>query len=279
MFLYKNSKTKLFVWWVTGIFLLGGILLSCDNTLDPLNEEVGIFSIYGALDLDDSTHYIRVRDLNAPFTAEATRKIDAEVTFENLDLGTSLTLQGERKEYDGMYLHNFLINGEIQPDTEYRITARRSDGATTSVSVTTPVRSQVLAAPIDQNCYTPIEVEFEPLKSGTISYFVAYSYLNDLRIPVQGVLKSEENSSERVSFTFTPIDLVSRLINQSGNLNCSDMDNEIFYLYYTHYSSGFYEKIMNDPFDILQSTQRLGSLYQDVFEIPIDTSRVCPQDC
>ena len=71
------------------------VFFYCDNSFDPLDEETGIYAIYGVLDLNDSTNYIRIRDLNVPFTAEATESIDAEVSLEILDNAQSFTLNSE----------------------------------------------------------------------------------------------------------------------------------------------------------------------------------------
>lgn len=83
---------------ITSVFLLllalGGILVSCDDrTINPYEDQKGVFSVYGALDVDDRLHKIRVRNLLEPFQSDSSYPIDATVTFTNLASGESIELQ------------------------------------------------------------------------------------------------------------------------------------------------------------------------------------------
>lgn len=257
------------------------MIIACDNTLDPIDKDTGIYAIYGALDLNKETNYIRVKGLKAPFTAEATRNIDAAVTLENLRLGTKQVLEESAvMEYEGIFLHNFEVTGKIIPDTRYRLTAKRSDGVTVSVITATPTRPPPSATPINQDCYTPITVEFEPVKGGTIVLRVGYPFtINGHWNPAQ-VLKADENASGgKITYTFIPNEQVRFVTGTGGKLRCHHLDGTNFYISYFHYGPGFHEKIINDPFNILASTDRFGAFYADTLVIPVDTSRVCPPDC
>lgn len=270
------SHSRLFII----ILLFGVVLWACDeNTLDPLDTDTGIYSIYGVLDLNEETNYIRVRDLNSPFTDEATRELNAEVTLENLSSGTVEVLESVRTENEDVYHHNFVVNGVIQPDTEYRITVKRTDGVTVAVASTTPTKPEPVITSANTDCYTPIEVEFAPVNGGTIVYIIVFQF----RIPRSSpprVLRSDGNNSGKLSFTFTPVDVIrSNLLSNLSHTLCHDLDSKNFIILYRHYGPGLYEKIENDPFDILRSTERFGGYYFERLEIPIDTSRVCPPDC
>lgn len=271
-----NSYSRLFIM----VFSLGLVLWACDdNTLDPLDEETGIYSIYGVLDLNEETNYIRIRDLNAPFTAEATRELNAVVTLENLGIGTSEQLVSERTEQEGVYHHNFVVNGVIQPDTEYRLTIKRTDGVTVTVSEITPTKPEPVITSANTDCDTPIEVEFSPEKGGTLTYNIGFEFGRTYFLTTQ-VLRSDGNNPEKLSFAFTPADIIrSTIYSNLSQIRCHDLSSENFILLYRHYGPGLYEKIENDPFDILRSTERFGGYYNERLDIPIDTSRVCPQDC
>lgn len=56
--------------------------------MDPIDQDTGIYGIYGALDLDNQVNYIRIKDLKAEFTEAATDTIDAppELVFAALNL-------------------------------------------------------------------------------------------------------------------------------------------------------------------------------------------------
>ncbi len=56
-------------------------LSACDDKFQPFEGEA-LYSIHGALDMDEETNHIRVRNMRAPFTAEGTRELDASVTLQ-----------------------------------------------------------------------------------------------------------------------------------------------------------------------------------------------------
>jgi hypothetical protein len=254
------------------------LFTSCENTIDPIDKETGAFAIYGVLNLDKTVNYIRVRDLKEPFTANATREIDAVVTFENLDLNRSEILEGNTVEYDGVFEHNFEYQGTVSPDTQYRITVERSDGATTQVTARTPTQPAPEITPQYKNCYTNIKVSFEPMNGSTIVYRIGAPVGITWWGP-RNVLSSGQTASD-VSINFIPVEqLLFLLPGSRGEVRCHDMTGKNFFISIDHYGPGLYDKIRNDPFDILQSTERFGAFYRDTLAIPIDTSRVCPQDC
>ena len=109
------------------VFILLLILCSCDNSLEPVDQETGTYSVYGVLDLNEAPNYIRVRDLKIPFTAEATKEIDAEVILQNLDSNSTERLEDIKTQFNGVFQHNFEVD-RIFPDTEYRLTVKNAAG-------------------------------------------------------------------------------------------------------------------------------------------------------
>jgi hypothetical protein len=265
------------------IFALSLIVWACDNSLEPLDMDAGVYSIFGTLDLNKETNYIRVRDLNVPFTAEATRELNAVVTLENPGSGTVDVLESERLEHEGVYHHNFVVNGAIQPDTEYILTVERPDGVTITLSEITPTMPEPVINSFNTDCYTPIEVEFSPTNGGTIVYRIRFRFeLFGTYFSAPRALRSNGNNQGKLSFTFTPIKKIPQLAGNPPpppNTRCHHMATDNLTVFYSHYGPGLYEKIENDPFDIMRSTERFGGFYVDSLEIPIDTSRVCPPDC
>ena len=258
-----------------GIFILL-FFSTCDNTLDPIDRDKGIYGIYGALNLNDSLNYIRVKDLNVEFTAEATQNIDVTVIFENLATGTSEVLQeGPKMMFDGIYLHNFLVEGALSPDTPYLLKAERSDGVTLSLPATSPTQPTPDIFPTNQDCYTAITVDFEPVNGGTIVWRAGFPY-GPIRWATYYVIRTDD-SGQKASASFTPKEQLDRI--PDPQLTCHELTDNKIYFTYQHFGPGFYEKLENDPFDILASTDRFGIYYADTILIPIDTSPVCPQDC
>ena len=258
------------------LWLILGLQLSCDTSIEPLDKETGIYSVYGALDMNDSTNYIRVRDMNVPFTSDSTEVLDAVVTLKNN--GEVLDLKAVRKEYRGIYLHNFEVNGEIYPETEYTLTAKKHYGEEVSVSFISPTRPQVSLLTPNQNCYEPVTVQFSPTNKGTILYNLGFP-VNGISYTTPEILSENENEPGKMTITFTP----ASELNFYG-LSCFQMSNVNIQLYYKYYSEGLYETMNLNNLDseqsLFQTTTKLGAFFEaPIFNIPIDTSKVCPQDC
>lgn len=269
-------KTALF----SSILIIAIIIISCDNTLEPINREKGIFGIYGFLDLNEEIHYIRVRDLNAPFTREATQELDATVTLRNITSGSSEILEMTIMEFEDVFLHNYIVKDEVIPNNEYQLSVERSDGAVVELTTITPRIIKPEAIPVNQDCYTPIDVEFAPLNGGTIALRVGIKLNREFWGSLQVLRPNDYHPNNKAVFTFIPnqqVQVVPFFIDP--NRRCNDMNSNNIYIAFTHYSPGFFERIENDPFDIFFSTQRFGAFYEDTLAIPVDTSRVCPPDC
>lgn len=261
------------------IFLLIAAILfvGCDdNTLNPIDRDRGLYGIYGALNLNKEVNYIRVKDLNAELTEEATDTIDATVTLENLETGVIDTLPSTRLQFEDIYLHNFIVNGPINPDTPYRVRAERSDGKSTSIETLTPTMPGPVAKPQNQDCSTPITVIFEPTNGSTIVLRVGIpfeSVLGPIYWATPQELKDEDNRQGSIVYTFTPqiqLDLVPGSVTNGQDLDCTDLDDDDFLISYSHYASGFYEKIDNENFDIVKSTDRFGAFYRDTLAVTVD---------
>lgn len=270
---------KFAAWFVFSLLAL--LVAGCDNSLEPLDKDTGVYSVYGTLDLNNSTNEIRIRDLNVPFTEEATTEIDATVTLENLNTGFVEALNFERFFEAGVYHHNFIVTQNIEANTAYQLTVTRSDGEQVTLSTTTPTYPAPVAEPVNEKCYTPIEITFDPVYESTIAFFIEFQArdVRKTRLGPYVIRNNPELANEAATYTFTPVDLMKMVPGTLGRYRCTDLVIPRFELYYAHYSPGFYESIIDNPFDAFESTQRFGAYYEDQLIIPIDDSRVCPPDC
>ena len=242
----------------------------CDNSLEPIDEETGIFAIYGFLDLNKQNHYIRVRDLNVPFTREATETIDATVTLHNLTLGTSTLLESEHRAHQDVYQHNFLVSGTIQPNAEYNLTVKRSDGVSVEVQAVMPTKPEPVITPSNPNCFTPVEVELNPLQGGVLVYTIGVNLGSPSpRFTAERIIRTSGDQPGKISFTFTLAEVVDevRFFNTPA---CEELNLDHYMINYRHFGPGFYEKLENDPFDILQSTERFGGYYRVSLVLPMN---------
>ncbi|MBO6584512.1 MAG: DUF4249 family protein [Gracilimonas sp.] len=270
---------KFAAWFVFSLLAL--LVAGCDNSLEPLDKDTGVYSVYGTLDLNNSTNEIRIRDLNVPFTEEATTEIDATVTLENLNTGFVEALNFERFFEAGVYHHNFIVTQNIEANTAYQLTVTRSDGEQVTLTTTTPTYPAPVAEPVNEQCYTPVEVTFDPVYESTIAFFIEFQArdVRKTRLGPYVIRNNSESANEAATYTFTPVDLMKMVPGTLGRYRCTDLVIPQFEFYYAHYSPGFYESIIDNPFNAFESTQRFGAYYEDQLIIPIDDSRVCPPDC
>jgi hypothetical protein len=117
---------------------------ACDDTLDPWSDNtVGPFAIYGYLDLNADTQWVRVAPVRRNLLPEP-QAIDAVVTLEELGSGRVITLSDSLFTFTDPslgaigYAHNFWTTERLDPEATYRLVARRSDGATTTATVEMP---------------------------------------------------------------------------------------------------------------------------------------------
>jgi hypothetical protein len=270
------------------IIFLG--LISCENSIDPLDEETGNFTIYGALNVREQPNYIRVRELNDRFTAEATQDIDARVTLFNEADGSTTVLEDKRVEHLDLYHHNFEYDEGIIPNNEYRVTVERSDGSSLSLAMITPVVSSRSVAPVNQKYNLPVTFEMDPLEGSTVVVYFGFPLVQENEEITENtewdwgpkyVFGPNGNEQPRtVSFTFSPFfELREVLPFEPMYRICKRILTKAnLYLRFQHYGPGFYEDITKDEFNIM-NTNRFGSVYYDTLEVPIDTSQICGFEC
>lgn len=279
-------KRKKYQFLLIGLLLCSGMSF-CDNSLDPLDRDLGIYSIYGFLDLNEETHFIRIRDLNAPFTLQATESIDAAVSLQNLTRETIDILESRVKVHQGANQHTFEYHTEIIPEDEFLLSVERSDGMVVQIPITAPTKPEPKVVPQNQNCYVPINFEMDPLKGSTVVLQVGVR-ISDPRVRYRWnepiVLSAgDKNTPGDINYTFTPQNQLDELFifqQQCDRLKEDDEEGDTGYIYlnYIHYGPGFYEQLEIEPFDI-EDTHQFGALYFDTLAIPVDTRPVCPQDC
>lgn len=123
-----------------GLWILALLALSsCDSSFEPIQEnDRYIYSIYGYLDAAADTQWVRVMPVHEKLFA-GPEPIDATVTLEDLESGESQVMNDSLFQYAAnTYAWNFWTLMELEPTGTYRLTAERSDGVTSHVTVTLP---------------------------------------------------------------------------------------------------------------------------------------------
>ncbi|MCC5941999.1 MAG: hypothetical protein JJU37_10700, partial [Balneolaceae bacterium] len=157
----------------------------------------------------------------------------------------------------------------------------RSDGAEVEAYTVTTTYPEPLVTPPNQNCYNPIDIEFGPLNGGTIVLRVGRGLGEfDGWGPPQVLRTGVNHPDHQVNYTFTlneKLQFVSPFFYLGDH--CSKILSGNVYISYTHYAPGFYEKLFDEDFDIIDSTIRFGSHYRDTLAVPIDMTPQCPPHC
>jgi hypothetical protein len=259
----------------TSVFIAVALsLAACDNSFDPTDRDNGTYSVHGMLDLMEESNYIRVRNMNAPFTLEATEELDVIVTLQNLDTGESRQLEPSIREYRGVYLHTFSYNKQALPDTGYLLSVESSDGFKVDLETVTPTHPEPQIIREDDGCTTPANMVFDPMNGGTLTVRFGTELDTEEEDGMWGRMYTFRPSDyeDRVSISFTPL-RTAQGIEASFGTCFSLLSSGNLYVAIAHYSPGFYEELNAEVTDILETTRRFGGFYADTLAIPVDPSR------
>lgn len=249
------------------------LLTACDNSLDPVNRQKGLYSLYGSLNVDKDTNYIRIKNLNTPFVKDSTRKIDANVSLRNLDNGASEVMSDSVVKFKGIYTHNFYTTMDIEEATDYELSIRRSDGKSARALATTPEIADVQTGPEGQTCYSEIEMRFQPVApEDELNLSIGFDLRGERYWAFPVPERVEDNT---LVFRFTPKDILDRVFNPftGDGVCCFQLSNSKFYVKYTHFGPN-YLKGTTDTLAIPGGTGRFGGLYDRSYSFPIDTAQI-----
>ena len=122
----------------------------CDDTVQPLLEdESAIFSMVGYLDLRADTQWVRVMPVRETLFL-GPEPIDAVVTLEHMGTGRIVTLNDSLFTFAGgpldgvAHAHNFWTTEPLEAEATYRLSAVRSDGASSTALVAMPPDLEIL---------------------------------------------------------------------------------------------------------------------------------------
>lgn len=255
----------------TAFFLtaLLAAIAGCENSIDPLNEKRGIYSVYGYLDVLKDQNFIRIKDLNRPLDADTPGTIDAEVRFSNLSKGTSSVLEDSTVTFDGVKTHNFGTEMDIIPGNKYELTVTRSDGRQVKATATAPTILSVEVITAGKGCLDPIKVTFDPIeRRKLLELDMGFEYNQKMFWVDMSPLINEPN--KRLSITFRPADLLFKVF-APADVKCYQLDSEILTARYTRYGPDYFQNTFTNSSDIPGGVGKFGSYYEDSFTISIDT--------
>ena len=129
--------------WGGFLYALVLVLSACDESVDPIQDTDLAFSIHGYLDPASDTQWVRVAPLR-PLRINTSDPVDATVEVEDIKTGRTVPLiptlftQRSGNFDDTLFAYNFRTEEPIDPGATYRLSARRSDGRSTSATVLIP---------------------------------------------------------------------------------------------------------------------------------------------
>lgn len=258
------AVTLLCVIWNTG----------CDNTLDPLDKERGIFSIYGGLDLNSEINYLRVRNLNQPILENEMQDFNGTVSITNKRTSETAILNDTLINIQNVFVRNFITTMPIEPETAYEVIAITPEGKQVKATATSPAFAEVSVLPVAPDCTTRVNIDFDPVNTGGLEPEVGFEWNGEILwqtlIPERGEI-GESNDLRRVSFT--PRRLISVRLREARW--CSELPDNKFYLRYIHYGPEFNQSIDSDNLNIPGGAGTLGAYYREFQSFEIDRSVIC----
>lgn len=206
------------------LLLLSVCLGGCDTTLEPYSDRYS-YSVYGFLSPSTRVQFIRVKPLDAPFTLNASRELDVEVTLENLTAGTRERLKDSVIVFQDAtrhaVTHNFWTDTPITRNTRYRLILRGPDGTTVKSTTTTPPKLDLQPFPEQGDCDTLFLIELPGIQKGRQirGAEVDFDGARTFRLHKSAFHSATENHNATVSFR------PSGLFEHVGDNSCSSLSS------------------------------------------------------
>jgi len=120
--------------WLVGMALLAG----CETSFEVFGDSDEIYSLFGVLDASQDTQFVRVELLQDSMLTD-TGPIDAVVTMKTMSSGETVQWNDSLFYFiGGARAHNFWTTEPIVAEETYRLNVRRSDGESSSATITLP---------------------------------------------------------------------------------------------------------------------------------------------
>lgn len=240
--------------------------------IDALEDEKGIYSIYGALNLDENPNYIRIKDLRTALGADSSN-LNATVEFENLEIGAAAILRDSVVKFGDISTNNFILNEDLKPRNSYRITVTRPDGNSVSSIATTPGVTVHSITPNETvDCFSEIQLVFENvLPSEQIRLEVTIDSYESRTFEVSRFCTFDREGNAAL-LTLTTRDFLGMLFPAKGvnlitcrgtesEITCEDLESPKITIRYLHLGPEWqrvYPLYPNDPEDIMDVENGLG---------------------
>lgn len=259
----------------------------CDNTIEPFSEK-GAYAVHGYVNVTSDRQFVRVKPLSVPITKVDSASLDATVTLENRESGTTVTLRDSTFAFEDanarVYTHSYWTDLPITPSTKYRLSVEGPHGSVQATAVT-PTGTRPKVTPPKGGCREEITVVLREMGSRRQHYQsrvgvkppdTAWVYYRQHDSPLIGydfgLFKTEEGW---LAFTFIPENLVRGLPNldlpelppdkdpRCWEVNvCAGLKTTLMQIWYFYLGPDWYGDIPEDSltYDPLESYDVTGGL-------------------
>jgi len=238
----------------TLFIIIALIGISCeDRTINPFEEENGVYSIYSAMSVNESTNYVRVRKLDTPLLADSSIGVDAVVTFTDLSTGQQTELRDTVVNFSGNYTQNFIVDEELVLDNQYEINVEGLDGRSSRSIATTPLETELFFTPTVDTifCETRLKFIFNNVrKPEFVDMEIGVEYKGKIHwaiMEIVGKLEHAEGSNEMFVF-MSPRNLLVEVFTPPlpdnpffdfyrlmPTVRCHELDSNTFRIRYRHF--------------------------------------------
>lgn len=262
----RNYKTLFFT------LFTAALLVGCEETtIEPFEQSNVAYTVYGALNTDSTTNYIRIKDAQSPLLANLDELEDFTVSFENLATGETKVLEKEIIFFNNNPTFNYIVEENLTPRTAYQLSIEGEDGeGATSVATTPGLTTLTMTPAITETCEDEILIEFDNVEDPEFIRFELGVRFNGTGIfaEIRSVAPLEKVAGTNKVATvlsirnmlvdlFPPgeqsiVSIPPRFWNPT--VNCSQLDERNMIIRYTHFGPEWQvleEKTL--PLDVLDS--------------------------
>ncbi len=135
--------------YIVASFVLAIGLGACEESVNPILESDQQFTIFGTLDMDQDTQYVRVIPIRRTLETDASAPLNVTFTSTDLVAGETITWRDSLVGFpDGSFGHVFYTPLRLRPGHTYRVEVRSPDSdIVTSAETTLPAEPQAIVMP------------------------------------------------------------------------------------------------------------------------------------
>ncbi len=147
---------------LTMVFIL---IVGCNKNrvINPFEETIGTYSIYGAVELNEDQNLIRVRDVTIPFLADSSVGYeDLQVSLTEVESGKVIGLRDTTIDYNGNYTLNFIVLEDLQPRVAYTFMLNYNEDEIVHSTFSMPgIGNLTVSRDPVQNCFHKVRFKWD----------------------------------------------------------------------------------------------------------------------